>query len=196
MIGRQFILAGRAVFTLVGKSSRFTFRVSRKDPDPGSRWPGSTYFVGLLTGPNNETDYQYLGILDPVTGYVRLTRRSRLALGSPSVRAIQWALPRLWAEASMPPAFGIFHAGRCGRCGRTLTVPESVATGFGPECAEVLGIPTTAVVGPNLALFGDSCVSPEPETAPELGYRPRTDGFGVQDGSALFEGDLYEMAEA
>jgi len=23
---------------------------------------------------------------------------------------------------------------RCGRCGRVLTVPESVESGFGPEC--------------------------------------------------------------
>src|SRR5882672_9405186 len=28
----------------------------------------------------------------------------------------------------------IWHSGSCGRCGRTLTVPESVLSGFGPEC--------------------------------------------------------------
>jgi len=28
----------------------------------------------------------------------------------------------------------VFHEGACGRCGRTLTVPESIASGFGPEC--------------------------------------------------------------
>jgi hypothetical protein len=27
-----------------------------------------------------------------------------------------------------------YHRGTCARCGRTLTVPESLVNGFGPEC--------------------------------------------------------------
>jgi hypothetical protein len=75
---RTSSLAGKAIFTLVGTSSRFTYRVTRKDPEAGSRYTQPTYFVSLLTGSNNETDYSYLGILDPVTGYVRLTKNSRM----------------------------------------------------------------------------------------------------------------------
>jgi hypothetical protein len=120
-IGQDFILAGKAIFTLIGRSARFTYRVSMK-ADPGQ---APVYFVGLLTGANNETDYSYLGLLDPVTGYVRLTRKSRMGADAPAVKAIQWALPRIWSKATMPAGFGIMHAGRCGRCGRTLTVPES-----------------------------------------------------------------------
>ena len=34
----------------------------------------------------------------------------------------------------------VWHEGRCGRCNRALTVPESIASGIGPECAKhVLG---------------------------------------------------------
>jgi hypothetical protein len=29
----------------------------------------------------------------------------------------------------------VWHEGRCGRCGRRLTVPESIESGLGPECA-------------------------------------------------------------
>lgn len=158
MIGTDFILAGRAVFTLSGKASRFTYRVNRKDAEPGSRYGNQpTFFVSLLNGPDNTSDYRYVGILDPATGHVRLTRNSKVGLDAPSVKALHWALPKIWAKAPMPPAFQIRHEGKCGRCGRALTVPESIDTGFGPECAGHLGLdwqktpqPTTA---PNGALF-------------------------------------------
>lgn len=146
MISQEFVLAGRAVFTMHNKATgtRFTFRVSRKDPEPGDRY-GVTYFVGLLAGPDNTSDYRYLGILDPLTGYVRLTRNSKFNMHAPSVKAIQWALPLLWKRAQFPPAFDIHHEGRCGRCGRALTVPESILTGFGPECADKIGIPMAVI---------------------------------------------------
>lgn len=147
-IGRDFILAGKAVFTISGKSSRFTYRISRKDPDPGSRYTEPTYFVGLLAGPDNQSDYRYLGILDPVTGHVRLTKNSKAGLDAPSYRAINWALPLLFAGATMPPSFAIRHEWKCGRCGRALTVPESIDTGFGPECADLLGLEWAQKVAP------------------------------------------------
>jgi hypothetical protein len=28
----------------------------------------------------------------------------------------------------------VWHEGRCGACGRRLTVPESIERGLGPEC--------------------------------------------------------------
>jgi hypothetical protein len=34
----------------------------------------------------------------------------------------------------------VYHEGRCGRCNRKLTVPESIETGLGPECASKLGL--------------------------------------------------------
>jgi len=27
-----------------------------------------------------------------------------------------------------------FHEGKCGKCGRKLTTPESIKNGFGPTC--------------------------------------------------------------
>jgi Family of unknown function (DUF6011) len=138
-VGRDFILAGKAMFTLVGKVSRFTYKVSRKDPEPGSRYTEPTYFVGVLSGPDNQADYRYLGILDAATGYVRLTRNSKFTLDAPSAKAIQWAMPRVWHDESLAPG-AIYHCGFCGRCGRLLTVPESIVTGFGPECSDLLGL--------------------------------------------------------
>lgn len=128
---KTFILAGKAIFTLVGVSSRYTYKVTRKDGD--DRYP-ETYFVSLLTGPENTSDYTYLGILNQTSGEVRLTRRSAYTDQSAPVVAIRWALGRIWADRPLPEPATILHAGRCGRCSRLLTVPESIASGFGPEC--------------------------------------------------------------
>lgn len=141
MIGPQFITAGNATFTIQGKASRFTFKVTRKDPEPDSRYTQPTFFVGLLTGPDNTANYSYVGLLDPTIGHVRLTRNSRVSESAPSLVALRWTLQNLWAGKQMPPSFGIFHEGRCGRCGRALTVPSSIATGLGPDCAEQMGVP-------------------------------------------------------
>jgi hypothetical protein len=39
----------------------------------------------------------------------------------------------------MPDGVVIWHEGRCGRCGRRLTVPESIESGYGPECIGKIG---------------------------------------------------------
>lgn len=128
---RAFILAGKAIFTLVGKEARYTFKVQRKDAS--AEYP-ETWFVHLLTGPENTSDYTYLGMLDSQAGAVRLTRKSAYKDDSAPVLAIRWALARIWADKPLPAPAQILHAGRCGRCGRLLTVPSSIASGFGPEC--------------------------------------------------------------
>lgn len=135
---RTFITAGKAIFTLQGLQARYTYRVSRKDPDPGSRYQDPVYFVSLLTGPDNLNDYQYLGILDVQTGVVKLTKASKYRTDSAPVRAINWAVARIWRGVSIAPA-QLYHIGKCGRCGRALTVPSSIEAGIGPECSGKLG---------------------------------------------------------
>lgn len=147
-VGRDFITAGKAVFTMVGKDSRFTYKVTRKAARPGFERYGDSYFVSVLNGPDNESNYQYLGMLDPQTGNVRPTRNSKVGITAPSFKAINWALPLIWAGRTMPAGFSIFHEGKCGRCGRRLTVPESILTGIGPECAAVMGLPMVSGVSP------------------------------------------------
>ena len=43
------------------------------------------------------------------------------------------------ARPAFPPNFVVRHDGRCGRCGRQLTVPSSIDKGIGPECATKMG---------------------------------------------------------
>ena len=124
-VGRRasYILAGLATFTIRNPATgtRFTFRVKRVDDRP------SFYFVGLLNGPDNGSDYQYLGVVDH--GAFRLTAKSRVSIDAPSAQAFSW-LSRNWEDERVE----VWHEGRCGRCGRRLTVPESIESGIGPVC--------------------------------------------------------------
>jgi hypothetical protein len=71
---RSWITAGKAIFTIANPAGdHYTYRVLQHEAN--SYYP-ETYFVGLLTGPSNEKDYTYLGILRPGTGAVVLTAKS------------------------------------------------------------------------------------------------------------------------
>jgi hypothetical protein len=133
---KRFILAGNAIFTLSNnKGEHLTFRVRAKQDDP-NRAP--VYFVSLLAGADNVNDYTYLGMVDASTGAVRLTKKStdnNFTDATKSVMVIRWSLALIFAGKSFPVGYDIRHAGRCGRCGRLLTVPSSIDSGIGPECA-------------------------------------------------------------
>ncbi len=129
---RTFLLAGNARITVVSErtGARFTFRVSTpKQGRPGQAKP---HFVAVLTGANNETDYEFFGTVFEATKFVA-SSRSRISKDAPSAKAWAWAWEAL-SKGELPKSCQVFHEGRCGRCGRCLTVPESVASGFGPEC--------------------------------------------------------------
>lgn len=128
---RAFILAGKATFTLEGRESRYTFRVNKSDD-------GAVHFISMLTGPDNTADYTYLGLLMADTGAVYLTRASHYTPKSTPVKALRWALAIIWKGNDLPAPARLMHIGRCGRCGRALTVPSSIDAGIGPECATKL----------------------------------------------------------
>ena len=130
---REFVTAGRAVFTLSGRESRYTYQVSRSED-------GAVYFVALLTGPDNTADYTYLGLLQPDSGRVILTRKSTYTDQSRPVVALRWALGILWQGRALPEPARLQHVGKCGRCGRALTVPESIDRGIGPERCDQRGV--------------------------------------------------------
>lgn len=135
----EYITAGNAYFTLRSKKTgtRYTFRVNKpKDDDNQKTYRPANlverYFVALLSGPQNTDDYTYLGMIQD--NVFRLTKASRMNMDSTPVKAFSWAFARL-VQRELPEQLEIWHDGRCGRCGRKLTVPESVERGIGPECA-------------------------------------------------------------
>lgn len=145
MISRKFVTAGKALFTLEipaafstqhSLPSHYTYKVTKKE---ATDQYCESYFVSLLTGPSNESDYSYLGVLDPTSGEVRLTKASKMTYESMPVRLLQRIIRRLWidqTEEITKAGFALHHEGVCCRCGHRLTVPSSIESGIGPECAK------------------------------------------------------------
>lgn len=134
----RFVFAGKSTFTfkstftLRSKKTgiRFTYRVTEKDE-------GAIYFVALLNGSDNENDYTYLGFYRG-SNYEH-GRKSRITSDAPSAKAFEF-FARCLSKGELHPALEFYHEGRCGRCSRKLTTPESVLTGIGPECCRIMGI--------------------------------------------------------
>lgn len=138
MLSREFVTAGRAVFTIEvpeafrdgGKKPHYTYRVKYFSAKRGlpEGWK-----VQLLTGPDNTKSYTDMGWLDPDTGALKTVKRN---FGYANA-LLSKVLQRVWkgqcAEVEKH-GFLIHHIGFCGRCGRDLTVPESIERGIGPEC--------------------------------------------------------------
>lgn len=134
----EFVYAGNATFTIVSKASgtRFTYRLARKKGDDGVDRP---WFAGLLNGPDNENGYAYMAVVSQRARYaLRFGHSSRVGQEAPSARLLTWFLRHLGAALAGAPTkldqVEFWHEGRCGRCGRKLTVPESIANGIGPVC--------------------------------------------------------------
>jgi hypothetical protein len=132
-----FMLAGNATLTVVSKrtGARFTYKVRQaKDND-------ALYFVALMNGPDNEGDFQYLGTIRTNADGARYQRgrKAKIAPTAPSAKAFDWLTTMLFIAKVLPNACEVWHEGRCGRCGRKLTVPESIEAGLGPECAGKVG---------------------------------------------------------
>jgi|SRR5215469_3571624 len=140
-VAQLFMLAGNARVTLVSKrtGTRFTYKIRQPEAKPGGDTRRPPHFVSLLTGPDNGADFQYLGCIFPGNVF-RQTAKSRISGQAPSVRAFEWAWGVITAAArtpggTLPESLEVWHEGRCGRCGRALTDPESIASGLGPVCA-------------------------------------------------------------
>jgi len=133
-----YALGGNATFTLVSGATgaRFTYKVRahlNEDGEQSGRW-----FVSVLQGPDNTSHYGYLGtIFDKGRWGFKFYhgKKSKISRSAPSALAFAWAWERL-AASYLPDNLEFFHSGNCCRCGRKLTVPESIETGIGPICAE------------------------------------------------------------
>jgi len=131
---RDYMLGGKATVTLVSAKTgtRFTYQIRATEDR-------QTHFIGLLSGPDNEADYRYLGRLD-AAGKLwigrRVPKRGDIGPGAPASLAFAYAWGRVSAGI-MRDSLEIWHEGRCGRCNRKLTVPASIASGFGPECSKL-----------------------------------------------------------
>lgn len=133
----EFFRGGNATFTVSNnKGEHFTYKIRRREKN-GQVTP---FFVSAMTGPDNESSYSYLGLFEPENPMaVRLTKNSKFTGFDKQVQVVQWALRRIKNNLPVPEGYAIQHNGSCCRCGRTLTTPESIERGIGPECIKHFG---------------------------------------------------------
>ncbi len=131
---REFILGGMATFTIRSKGTheRYTYRVKRARRFGDRERP---YFVSVLRSEHNDNTYDYLGCIWTSSGRYVHGKRSYVKSTALSTRAFYWFWQQLQKRTGVLDQVEFFHAGTCARCGRLLTVPESIESGWGPVCA-------------------------------------------------------------
>lgn len=136
----EFMLAGKSEFILHSTKTNedFKFKLDKKD----SKYNAGEfiYFVSLKVGRID----QYAGVMwfnsntsefnfkEKVDGPVKAS--------SVEIRSLLFVLNKLYKEDTVQ-YLEVYHVGKCGRCGKKLTTPESILTGLGPSCSKNLGIP-------------------------------------------------------
>lgn len=121
----SFILGGNAVFTITFRDGkRFTYKVLEDYKDKNK------FKVHVLYGPDNTSNYKFFGYVEVADGVPVFESRSTYD------HAKYFSLTFMNLCIGMEtPGMEIYHSGRCCKCGRLLTVPESILAGIGPECA-------------------------------------------------------------
>jgi len=124
----NFTLAGNSTFTVKSKTTgkTYTFKVKKHKED-------DIWFVSYLYGPNNTTDYKYMGIIKNDSYYN--TKGSKVDVNSIVNKTFIWVFNVLVnLRTDLFEKIDFHHEGKCGRCGRKLTNIESLENGIGPKC--------------------------------------------------------------
>ena len=134
-----YLLAGNATFTIVSKKTgmRFTYKVKAPRKDGKFLVDEPIRFVMVLCGPDNTADFQYFGLMRNGV-FEHAQRKTRITVEAPSSLAFRW-----FAERVESDTLEFYHSGHCGRCGRLLSTPSSVSSGYGPECSSRMGLLAT-----------------------------------------------------
>lgn len=125
-----FITGGNALFTITSRKSgnHFTFKVKRLRDNADA-------FIVLVA--HNYDEYHYMAVMMKIRGRYELrNKKSPSMLNTPSCKAFTFLMNNYINDYKPHSDMIIQHEGRCGRCGRLLTDPQSIMTGFGPECAK------------------------------------------------------------
>lgn len=127
---KRFALAGNAILTIEsGKTGKYyTLHIEKYNK--------SAYIVRAFKGSDNENrlHYVYIGYYynDTKKFAVSQEYRDRPTFAWPAiVRAAKYFFDTIDVS---PKILTVYHEGRCGKCGKRLTKPDSIKHGLGPKC--------------------------------------------------------------
>jgi hypothetical protein len=175
------IFGGKSTFTLHSTHSgnRYTYMVEAADKRGPNEIP--LYFVKVLTGPDNTSSFDYIGVIFGRRTF-QWTKKSKLPRDANPVKHFQLSLERIIAH-KIPSYLLFIPSSHCARCGLTLTVTSSVLAGFGPKCAELVG----AAYGGYFSqpVNSNPMRRPEPQLEPATFRHERNAAMGAQVREAL-----------
>jgi len=132
---REIMFAGRSRFTVLNEASgnRFTYQVNAPKYDrDGNKIDNPEKAEVLMVKFLNGSGYDFIGILNR-EGHFFYSRKSKIYKNHLAIRGFEWLVTHI---DKMPDKVKFYHEGCCLRCARALTVPESILSGLGPECAK------------------------------------------------------------
>lgn len=122
----DYIFAGNAIFTVVSTKMgwRYTYKITQTKSNKDN------YKVQVLYGSDNTEDYKHIGILNK-----RLLSLESYCMGSNQTRLLMSFIHMLLNSLiEWPETCEFYKSGKCAACGRLLTTPESIESGYGPRC--------------------------------------------------------------
>ena len=128
---KKFVFGGNATVTLLSAKSEkhFTFKVkvAKKDDET------APFFVSVLSGADNYSNYSYVGVITGDKKEFKLTQKSKVGADAISYKAFKFFFVNLM-KGKIHSDLKVYHSGKCGRCGRKLTTPTSIERGMGDVC--------------------------------------------------------------
>lgn len=127
---KDFIFAGNSAFTLTSKKTNvhYTYRIKQANNN------NTTYFINF--NDNNKDTYAgYVRKLNNTYKFFKGNAGALDELDEPII-ALMWTI-RHADDNDINNKIMIQHIGKCCKCGRPLTDPESIKLGVGPICAKL-----------------------------------------------------------
>ena len=126
----EFITAGNCTFSLksllTGKHITYTCKLEEKFGVP-------ELIVRYLSGSDNERSYSFLCKIVKREGILKIIKGKNVSEDQTSYKSFKFVFRNLMLSIRMNN-LEIWHSGTCCRCGKKLTVPSSIESGYGPEC--------------------------------------------------------------
>lgn len=140
----QFILAGKCEFVLhstkTGEDFKFAMTKQQTKEDENKY----IYFLNTMHG--YEKTYAGVVWFDDKAQEFKFSqgKKGQIDNKNLSIRSLIFVLNKLLKEETVQ-YLDVFHVGRCGKCGKKLTTPESILTGLGPTCSKKAGVPRVKI---------------------------------------------------
>lgn len=137
------LLAGRLTGTVVGRDGHITVNATCKAKGDSGKWSQTSYadaHAVYLTVPQPDGEWaDKIGTYYPPTSPSKWAGHFFTDRAQTDERRVKAARYLLDVAFGLKGGAHVLLADRCLRCSREITHPDSIGTGFGPECIKKVG---------------------------------------------------------